>query len=72
MIITIQPLNKGYAINLTDIYLYPNMTQHEITEEATKFVKLVNFRTGKKHVIKWLPIQHTPMKTKKKTSSASS
>lgn len=67
MIITIQPLKKGYAISLIDTYIFPNMNQHEVVQEADKLSDLVFYsKTEPRPVIKWLPIQHTPMKTKKK------
>lgn len=62
MNITIQPLKKGYAISLIDTYIFPNMNQHEVVQEANKLSDLVFYsKTEPRPVIKWLPIQHTPV-----------
>ena len=60
MIITIQPLKKGY-----EIYEYPDDTQFEITKKADFIANLALFKTGIRPVIRWLPIIHTPMAMKK-------
>lgn len=65
MIITIQPLKRGYAIIVIDTYEYPTFSQYGITKEASEFADEIFSRTGKKPMIKWLSIKHTPMATKK-------
>jgi hypothetical protein len=67
MIITIQPLpKKGYAISVTDIYFFPDLSQFDVTKEAGKLAEAMFQQTGERPTIKILPIQHTPMATKKK------
>ncbi len=65
MIITIQPLKKGYAIVATETYDYPDMNQFEITARADLFANLAFLQTGVRPTIKILPIIHTPMAMKK-------
>lgn len=64
MIITIQPLKKGYAISVTDIYFFPDLSQFDVTKEAGKLAEAMFQQTGERPTIKILPIQHTPMATK--------
>lgn len=65
MIITIQPLKKGYEIIATETCTYPDYDQYEITARADLFANLAFLQTGERPTIKILPIQHTPMATKK-------
>lgn len=65
MIITIQPLKKGYAISVTDIYFFPDLSQFDVTKEAGKLAEAMFQQTGERPTIKWLSIKHTPMATKK-------
>lgn len=64
MIITIQPLKKGYAIVVTDTYTFPNANQFQITKRADQFAEFAFLQTGERPMIKILPIKHTPMATK--------
>ena len=62
MIITIQPLKKGYEISLVDTFTFPNMNQYEISREADKISELASSsKTKPRPVIKWLPIESTPV-----------
>lgn len=62
MIITIQPLKKGYAISLVDTFSFPNMNQYEISREADKISDLASSsKTKPRPVIKWLPMERTPV-----------
>lgn len=64
MIITIQPLKKGYAISVTDIYFFPDLSQFDVTKEAGKLAEAMFQHTGERPTIKMLSIQHAPMATK--------
>jgi hypothetical protein len=65
MIITIQPLKKGYAISVTDIYFFPDLSQFDVTKEAGKLAEVMFQQTGERPTIKILPIQNQSMATKK-------
>ena len=46
MIITIQPLKKGYEIIVTETYDYPDMNQFEITARVDLFANLAFLQIG--------------------------
>ena len=65
MIITIQPLKKGYEIIKSEVLVFPSFSQFEITKVASILAELIFKQTGVRPTIKILPIQHTPMAMKK-------
>ena len=65
MIITIQPLKRGYVIMATETYTYPDTDQSGITRKADAIAKLALLQMGVLPVIKWLPIIKPTMATKK-------
>ena len=70
MIITIQPLKKGYEIIVTDIYTFADLSQFDVTKEASKLAEVMFEQTGVRPTIKILPIQTKPMAMKSRTYPA--
>lgn len=66
MIITIQPISNGYAVEMIDRYEFKDHNQQEITKLVGIFAGQYFIKCGVRPIIKILPIPHTSMKTKKK------
>ena len=61
MIITIQPLKKGYEIIKSEVLVFPSFSQFEITKVASILAELIFKQTGVRPTIKILPMERTPV-----------